>query len=475
MGEIVRAAKLDRGFVTQLSDLYITFRGRFVEMRDGSVFIPKEFGEPIRLKDSHISSHLAGIYAVGIYAGEKSSKFMTFDVDDGSIQTVKDIMGVLVNLGISEEYIQVSTSGGKGYHIDLICERPIATWRFRAIYEYVCNELGLDMRKIEFRPTSSQSIKLPLGVHHKTGNRCWFLDKKTMDPIEDMGYIFGIDKIPYDTINSISSTCYSKNRFRKDKKEREHIQRVHEGKELPREYEDHIVDLTGRGQFRNTAVKVGIFLRTHGAIDFESLKAALFRWYESQNPDYITESENEAKYYLNHLAKWVTEKIPERNLFYRKDEPVSYTADDMRLVMAQSSIAGRRIMFLVINMAKRYGWCKLSEDRIGEYIGFSRQTVTKTISAFVNSGAMKKESGGYYDANKRRPNLLRPVYRGELPSCERVSSVKADTNISVPPLTPENFEGIFYGTVRGAVGEENLMKVLTKKERGQVNEVSEVS
>lgn len=475
MGEVVRASKFDKGFITALSDLYITFRGRFVEMRDGSVFIPKEKGRPITLKDSHISSHLAGIYAVGVYAGEKSSKFMTFDVDNGSVPTVRDIIGSLVNLGISEEYIQVSTSGGKGYHIDLICESPIATWRFRAIYEYVCNELELDTHKIEFRPTSSQSIKLPLGVHHKTGNRCWFLNKKTMEPVEDMGYIFSIDKIPYDVINSISSRCYSSNKFRKEKKEKERIQRIHEGKELPREYEDHIVDLTGQGQFRNTAVKVGIFLRTHGEIDFEGLKIALFKWYESQNPDYINESENEAKYYLNHLAKWVTEKIPERNLFYRKDEPIPYTADDMRLVMAQSSIAGRRIMFLIMNLSKRYGWCTLSEDRISEYIGFTRQTVTKTVSALVESGAVKKEAGGYYNPNRRRPNLLRPVYRGELPSCERVSSVKADTNISVPPLTPENFEGIFYGTVKEAVGEEKLTKVLTKKERSEISEVGLVS
>lgn len=49
---------------------------------------------------------------------------------------------------------------------------------------------------MEFRPTNTAAIKLPLSVHAKTGHVCWYVDAETMVPVEDPAFILGIQQFP---------------------------------------------------------------------------------------------------------------------------------------------------------------------------------------------------------------------------------------------------------------------------------------
>ncbi len=138
-----------------------------------------------------IANHLKGTYTYGIFNGGYTNKFITFDVDCKDAMTAKWTTYKLVNV-LTEEFsiflrdVHVSISGGKGYHVDLFFDKPIALAAAQTFYAQVINEVGaIDNGKIEFRPTFTQGVKLPLGIHRKTGRRCWYCDPITLEPLEE--------------------------------------------------------------------------------------------------------------------------------------------------------------------------------------------------------------------------------------------------------------------------------------------------
>src|SRR5699024_12407077 len=48
-----------------------------------------------------------------------------------------------------------------------------------------------------------QGVKLPLVIHQRTGNRCWFVDNETLEPIESFDYILDIEPMSADAIMEI--------------------------------------------------------------------------------------------------------------------------------------------------------------------------------------------------------------------------------------------------------------------------------
>lgn len=63
--------------------------------------------------------------------------------------------------------------------MELIFDKLVYTNRLYALYSMVISQANLDPRKVEFRLLPGNAIKLPLSIHGKTGNVCWFVDQKT--------------------------------------------------------------------------------------------------------------------------------------------------------------------------------------------------------------------------------------------------------------------------------------------------------
>ena len=165
----------------KMGELYVSFRKRYVmSVPNGSMFVPKDRnGVACVLTDHVLFSHLRQRYAVAVFAGSRASKFICFDVDDGAAETVRAIIDCLTALGFPQDRIYVSFSGGKGYHVELFFDKLVYTNRLYALYSMVICQANLDPRKVEFRPLPGNAIKLPLSIHGKTGNVCWFVDQKT--------------------------------------------------------------------------------------------------------------------------------------------------------------------------------------------------------------------------------------------------------------------------------------------------------
>ena len=121
------------------------------------MFTPKrKNGEFTALTDHMLTNHLRHKYAVAIYSGESASKFLCFDVDDGSADTVHTIIDRLVAFGIPQDKIYVSFSGGKGYHVELFFDRLVYTSQLYALYGMVIEQVILDREALNKRMLEGQ-------------------------------------------------------------------------------------------------------------------------------------------------------------------------------------------------------------------------------------------------------------------------------------------------------------------------------
>ncbi|MDN4073632.1 TOTE conflict system archaeo-eukaryotic primase domain-containing protein [Fictibacillus terranigra] len=192
----------NRKIYAKFNELYIQTRKKYlVQFPDPVKYVTLEKDRTNRfivLNDSMLKTHLDGSLTYGIFNGGYFNKFITFDVDYQSRPaarwaTLKLINTLVESFSIPRKDIHVSASGNKGYHVDLFFGKPIAVNEIRSFYDLVIAEVGsIPNGQIEFRPSWTQGVKLPLGVHQKTGNRCWFCDNQTLEPIETFDYILDI-------------------------------------------------------------------------------------------------------------------------------------------------------------------------------------------------------------------------------------------------------------------------------------------
>jgi DNA-binding Lrp family transcriptional regulator len=209
-----------RSLIKELNDLYFIQRGHYlIQYKDGySQFTAGQLnknGKKIKsIMDWHFENHLLGEFTVGTFGGKVMSKFMTFDVDFHDLEMAKWITYKLTNtlnsVGINSYYI--SFSGSKGYHIDIFFNDLIQISDAEKFFNHVIHKSDVtpysdEGNKVEFRVTDKQGVKLPLGIHQKTGNYCGFClienGLKVMSKKESEQYLFSIKKISHTEILNI--------------------------------------------------------------------------------------------------------------------------------------------------------------------------------------------------------------------------------------------------------------------------------
>ncbi|TER83429.1 hypothetical protein E1N11_12280, partial [Staphylococcus epidermidis] len=168
--------------VQALKKYFVSSKQKHIEQReDGSYrHIPNG------LCDNDLVSHIKGIKTVGIFSGEVFTKFLCFDVDTGKsnkAQARNDVLNLRLSLitdfGLSDNNLEVVDSGNKGYHVYLFFDDLIHVSYLKAFYREVLERNNYKPSDIEFRPTHTQGVKLPLGIHRVTGKQCYFVDPST--------------------------------------------------------------------------------------------------------------------------------------------------------------------------------------------------------------------------------------------------------------------------------------------------------
>lgn len=148
-------------------DLYAT------QMEDGRYVCNK-----YPLLPTHIEAHLKGLITLGAYLLDEKGEatYAVFDADnDEDFKKLVDISGRMEEQGIPS-YLEQSRRGGHMWIFFLPCSGRLAReFGWGLAHKY-------DLPKMEFYPKQDNSegpgslIRLPFGVHRKTGKRYGFLN-----------------------------------------------------------------------------------------------------------------------------------------------------------------------------------------------------------------------------------------------------------------------------------------------------------
>lgn len=408
----------------KLDSLYVGYRQRYALMVPGPHFyIPKDrkTGKPFPLTNHVLFRHLNQDYAVAVFAGEYATKFLCFDVDDGNKETVRRIVQCMVDLGLPKECMAVSTSGGKGFHVELFFAEFAYLNHTKQLYDYVVHKLELDAHKVEFRPTSGQSIKIPLSVNFKTGNICWYLDMETLEPIESWDAVLGIQQMEEAAFLEVLQKLPKPSLIVQHPVPCAHPAPVAPPPEtfygvpmIEVPYKDvsaYGPKLTEPGKCFLTMRGIAIRERNEGNLSESKLRHDLEEWVRQQNPAFITDTDAELKRNIDNLVDWVFS-----DKFHIK-HPVSRTVvlnqEDIALCLAQKSRVWRRLMFVIVCYTKKFGQAKVSQKTLAKRAGAAERRVRDGLCDFIDNGYLTCEKGyrtfvgsGYV----QNVNIYRPVY-----------------------------------------------------------------
>lgn len=442
----------------EIMDRYCFYRKKYVIMTEKRIRTVHH-----SFTDKVITSHLGGYYSLSVFAGEKATRFISIDVDAGGPEAVRKVMAALEELGIPHDKIYVSTSGRKGYHVDMFFEPYLYNNTARNLYNLMIWRSELDPKKIEFRPTNTQAIKIPLGVHVKTGNKCWYLDRDTLEPIEDEAYIYGIETMEADGIKEIVKKWNKVrwNELREEISNRKSPAGGDAGRRI--EFDDTYYEgkrLVASGTRHNTMVEIAKDLRTYGA-GLEQIESALVSFYEKQSPSMIETSEKEVLRDIREIAGWAERCVEPRHEWQPLQlKRIYFTAEDIDRILGLDTKAARKVAFLIFFYSKIYGsGSYLSFNRISDVTGCTAKTAQKAVAKMLEQKMIQRESGGCHYSNGR---MVVKANKYQI-----IPVDKYDKGLSYPvmeKITPDNFDRIYYGVLAGLCTDEYLRARLTKGE-----------
>ena len=454
-----------KALIERLNQTYCFYRQRYVMMiGNGMQTIPHGYG------DKAIQSHLEGRYALCVFSGDKATRFLSVDIDAGGKKTVRSVIDAFVELGIPRDRIYVSLSGGKGYHVDIFFNPWIHNDKAKNLYELMIWKTGLDPKKVELTPTPKDSIKIPLGVHAKTGKRCWFVDRDTLEPIESFDYLFEIKPVDYELINDV---VRQGNKIRWNELYAEMIcEGTGKDTTVSREIvfdEDYYEEkrLVMPGTRHETMVQIACDLRHYGAVA-PQIRKALNGFYFRQDPLFIGSSEREVMADIEDIADWAEQNVP--IIKFRPSTKSTYVystvlkQDDAQQVLRGATKSSRKIALLIYSFCRMFGAAHMSYNYICETLGCSTATVKNSVNDLLEQKIIGRESGG---CHYRKGHLVRQAntyfiaYGG---GGKLNEGDDPDAFVFREKITKGNFDDLYYGLLLHFFNIDQLRQYLSKPE-----------
>lgn len=157
----------------------------------------------------HIVAHLEGKISIAPPScHNRQAKWVCIDIDSKDLNAIRKAKNALREKGL---HCYVSFSGGKGYHLDMFFDKPTPLQLAQRVSAEVTSTLdnaGIKYDKISPRPTGKggDGMKLPLGIHPDTGNRCNFLDDNLQPVGDPISFLMKIEFINPNRSTTVSAT-----------------------------------------------------------------------------------------------------------------------------------------------------------------------------------------------------------------------------------------------------------------------------
>lgn len=457
--------------VDRFTDLYISYRQRYILSLPGAtMFVPKKDDKPIPLDNKRICGHIGQHYAIGVYAGKVASKFICFDVDDDDPEVVEKILEQLHAAGVPREYINVSLSGRKGYHIDICFEDMVRTEAQKKLYEWVIDNGGLDRKRVEFRPTYKQAIKLPLSKHSTTGNACWYVDPETLVPIQSAKHIFQIKQMPVAMFMDLADALVTEDDVVEPPQAVLHPEKkTLEKRTTPHDWSSgKLPEIEIAGTRHELMISIAARCRSRDNTRPEA-RYVLEEWYRDQvakHPSLIASSEANVLKDIDGILTWAYDDAFQSLRKQPPDDAVMFTPEDVTSILEMSKGAVRKVYFFIMVWCKRYGYNKVTYTRLAELIAVSTATAKRCMKKLVDEGRIILEQGATHisdNAYKRECNKY------------RLSAYRPDSLLGEPSSTgvyveaekvndPKAFLRIYWTTMTSMFSPDVTEKVLSNNE-----------
>ena len=422
----------------EVLNTYITYRKKYI--------IQKEYGYNTvfcTIADYNIKSHIKGIQTYGIFV-DKISKFLTFDIDLKVEEQEKEqykkwvlykVIDCLEQEGLSD-YLNISFSGNKGYHIDFIFDKPIKTDILQEFGKYIIKKYGLDnitfneqlICECELRGCNQQGVKLPLGINRKTHKFMYYL-KDDLKPYSQSEFenefelkIMSSD-IFYNLYSEIKddievnkkNIVYDKGNNKANKKDKKEIE--YDKTEL-----DYVIQndvLKNKGTRNDMIYLVALWCNTN-KINKDIALEKLYNIIDNTPKELYNDSTScEWKY---KECRNVIEKVYENNLVLFDCKKVGLNGSILEWIMEHCKTIKQMNIFLChvyhcIKWGNSEGIYFLSENRICNYTGTKkRDTVINLNNQLIELGILRIiEKGKYIDLGNGIKKGIATTYKLAIP------------------------------------------------------------
>ncbi|WP_322448446.1 TOTE conflict system archaeo-eukaryotic primase domain-containing protein [Robertmurraya mangrovi] len=412
-------------YVKRINELYITNRNKYLIMfPNGKYITAGKYASTKNKKplvDTDIISHLKGEKTFGVFAGEKFTKFICFDVDviDNSLSRwhVYKVVQALIESGIPEDRIYLSLSGSKGYHIEIFFNEVISNKQVIHFFNMTMDRAGYikseeyaymcEGGKIELRPVGNNlGVKLPLGKHFntKTKKRCWYVDITSMKEIRRKSYISKIEQIDKSILDIIFER---ENDLTLEDTAKDYSEFVDQLKDAIQEHYKTLsiykqnIDLTityeaikkleeeglkSVGTRHNALFKLAKLYRYEGANE-AVCESKLISWLNYQDTKSYTTRWEDCLKDIKQIVKYVYEKEVSLTL---QNMNVTIYEEELQKIIKLPKSCQKLISFALLVHSKRFaslnGDFYMSQKQIAEATGYNERTVRRELDVLEEHG-----------------------------------------------------------------------------------------
>ncbi|UOQ48135.1 hypothetical protein MUN88_19140 [Gracilibacillus caseinilyticus] len=388
--------------VAKFNELYIQTRSKYLVQFPESKYITLTHApdnKVVKLNDSMLNTHLKGDLTYGVFAGGYFSKFITFDVDCSNESmsrwiTLRLAYVLETEYEIERDNIHVSYSGNKGYHVDLFFKDQVKVEELKAFYQSVVISVGkLPEGEIEFRPSWTQGVKLPLGTHQKTGRRCLFVDNETLEPFDE-----GDSYDYFLAIEPMSSEIVTDSKINLTNEQITEFEEVVATTDVTVNAIDlsgalhkaaKIIEtgrLTESGSRHKVTYTLACFGNTQGWEREETVEVILEILHNTPK-DYFSEGST-PEYWHKEAVRLVDYVFDQDKTVAGSDRPVKIHKSEILAVLNSGTFRQKQLAYAMLMTSKRYGNIfYLTVNTAMKMIGTnSRQTVQAAIKKLIESG-----------------------------------------------------------------------------------------